>query len=196
MENRTKRNSRKKEKQVTKTAMKEIEKLARVHNLKDFKWMDPRSIIPRHWVRQKCIFGCRSYGQKACCPPEVPSIAECRGMFSEYRYGLFYHLSKKFADPKDRFPWGREVNRQALAFEREVFLAGFHKAFIFTAAPCNICEACQRSKSQCRNPMLARPSLEAFGVDVYTTARKIGYSIHVIKGYEEETDRFGLLLVQ
>jgi predicted metal-binding protein len=192
----SKKEMRKKERKVTKAGMKQIEKLARAHNLKDFKWMDPRTTIPRQWVRNKCIFGCRRYGQKACCPPEVPSVAECKGFFAEYRYGLFYHLTKQFADPKDLFPWAREVNKQVLAFERDVFLSGFHKAFAFTAAPCNLCELCQSTKRECRNPLVARPALEAFGVDVYGTARKMGYSIQVIKGYEEETNRFGLLLVE
>ncbi len=38
---------------MTKAGMKQIEKMARAHNLKDFKWLDPKTIIPRHWVRDK-----------------------------------------------------------------------------------------------------------------------------------------------
>jgi len=181
---------------VTKAAMKQIEKLARAHNLKDFKWLDPKTIIPRHWVREKCVYGCPRYGEKACCPPEVPSVAECKSFFAEYRSGLFYHLTKQFADPKERFPWAREVNKQVLALEREVFLSGFYKVFAFTAAPCNLCELCKNTKRECQNPLVARPTLEAFGVDVYATARRMGYPLQVVKGYEEETNRFGLLLVE
>jgi hypothetical protein len=43
---------------------------------------------------------------------------------------------------------------------------------------------------------VSRPTLEAFGMDVYATAHKMGYPIQVVKGYEEETNRFGLLLVE
>ena len=181
---------------VTKAAMIQIEKLARSHSLGDFNWMDPRTIIPRHWVREKCIYGCPRYGQKACCPPEVPSVTECRELFQEYRSGLFYHIVKTFGDPKERFQWAREVNKRALALEREVFLSGFYKAFVFTAAPCNLCGECKNMKRECRKPLVSRPTLEAFGVDVYATARKMGYSIQVVKGYEEATNRFGLLLVE
>ena len=181
---------------MTKAEMKQIEKLARAHSLGDFKWMDSRTIIPWHWVREKCIYGCPRYGQKACCPPEVPSVAECKAFFAEYRCGLFYHLTKRFGDPKERFHWAREVNKRVLALEREVFLSGFYKAFAFTAAPCNLCEQCKNTKGECRNPLVSRPALEAFGVDVYATAHKMGYPLQVVKGYEEETNRFGLLLVE
>ena len=181
---------------MTKTGTKQLEKLARTHNLKDFKWLDPKSIIPRHWVRAKCVFGCPRYGLKACCPPEVPSVADCKGMFAEYRSGLFFHLAKRFAEPNARFSWAKEVNEQVLALEREVFLSGYYKAFSFTPAPCNLCDPCKNTKRGCRNPLVARPTLEAFGVDVFATARKIGYPVRVLKGYEEETNRFGLLLVE
>ena len=176
--------------------MKQIEKLARAHGLEDFKWMDPRTIIPRHWVREKCIYGCPRYGQKACCPPEVPSVAECKGIFCGIPLRSFLPLNKKFGDPKERFRWAREVNKQVFALEREVFLSGFYKAFAFTAAPCNLCEQCKNTKRECRNPLVSRPTLEAFGVDVYATARKMGYPLQVVKGYKEETNRFGLLLVE
>jgi hypothetical protein len=43
---------------------------------------------------------------------------------------------------------------------------------------------------------VSRPTLEAFGVDVYATAHKMGYPLQVVKGYEEETNRFGLVLVE
>lgn len=181
---------------MTKTSLKQIEKLARAHGLKDFKWLDPKTIIPRHWVRGKCVYGCPRYGKKACCPPDVPSVAECKEFFKEYRFGLFFHLTKQFADPNERFPWAQEVNKQVLALEREVFLAGFYKAFAFTAAPCNLCDPCGNSKRECRNPLVARPTLEAFGVDVYAAARSMGYPIQVVKGYQEETNRYGLLLVE
>jgi predicted metal-binding protein len=181
---------------MTKAVMKQIEKLARAHSLGDFKWMDPRTIVPRHWVREKCIYGCPRYGQKACCPPEVPSVAECKAFFKEYRHGLLYHLTKKFGDPNERFRWARDVNKKAFALEREVFLSGFYKAFTFTAAPCNLCEECKNTRRECRNPLVSRPTLEAFGVDVYATARKLGYPLQVVKGYKEDTNRFGLLLVE
>jgi predicted metal-binding protein len=95
-----------------------------------------------------------------------------------------------------RFSWFREVNRRVLNLEKEVFLSGFYKAFAFPPAPCNLCGRCQESKRECRQPLASRPTLEAFCVDVFATARKMGYEIQVLKGYEEEMNRFGLLLIE
>jgi hypothetical protein len=39
---------RQKEKQMEKTAVNQIEKMARVYHLEDFKWIFPKSIITRH----------------------------------------------------------------------------------------------------------------------------------------------------
>jgi predicted metal-binding protein len=181
---------------LTKAAIKRIEEMAGDHGFGDFKWINPKEIVTGRWVRTKCVYGCPSYGKKACCPPQVPSMDECRNLFNEYQKGLFFHLAKKLKDPKMRYPWTREINKKALAFERDVFLMGFHKAFIFVPSPCNICSECKSQKSECCNPSLARPTLESFCVDVFASARKFGYPIQVLKGYGEEMNRYGALLVE
>ena len=181
---------------MTKAAQRRIEKMARSHDLKDYKWIQPKSIIIGQWVRLKCTYGCPSYGQKGCCPPEVPSVVDCERFFKEYKAGLLFHFAKKFKKPQLRVPWSRELNQRMLDLEKEVFLSGFYKAFVFPHAPCRLCDTCKGTKRECRQPYWARPTLEAFGVDVYATARKRGYPIQVLKGYEQEMNRFGLLLVE
>ena len=95
-----------------------------------------------------------------------------------------------------RFSWFRELNGRVLDLEKELFLSGFHKAFAFLPAPCNLCSRCQASKRECRQPLASRPTLEAFSVDVFSTARKMGYPIQVLSGYEEEMNRFVALLIE
>jgi predicted metal-binding protein len=34
-------------------------------------------------VRMKCMYGCASYGRKACCPPNTPTVAECERFLKE-----------------------------------------------------------------------------------------------------------------
>ena len=176
-------------------AKKGIEKLAVAHGLKDFKWMDPGKIIVGHWVRMKCNFGCPGYGKRRTCPPYLPAVEECLKFFKEYKRGLFFHFVKRFKDPEMRHPWSKEVNQRMLNLEREVFLSGFEKAFMFPQAPCRLCENCPAT-GECLQPYQARPTLEAFGVDVYSTARMLGYPIRVVKDYHEEMNRYGLLLVE
>jgi len=181
---------------VIKNMTNKIGESARDHGFNDFKWINPTEIVTGYWVRTKCAFGCPSYGRKACCPPQLPSLGECQNLFEEYRKGLFFHLTKTFKDPKMRYSWSRGINQKALSLERDVFLMGFHKAFIFLPAPCNVCSECRSEKSECGNPSLARPTLEAYCVDVFATARKFGYPIQVLKGFGEETNRYGALLVE
>jgi predicted metal-binding protein len=176
--------------------MEQIGNAARANGFDDFKWINPQEIVTGHWVRAKCQFGCRFYGRKACCPPEIPSVAECRNLFNEYSKGLLVHLTRAFVDPQERFSWSRDVNPKALTLERDVFLLGFHKAFMFSPTPCNICAECKSSKEECADPSKARPTLEAYCVDVFATARKFGYPIGVLKGFSEETNRYGVLLVE
>ena len=181
---------------MNKAQMKRIEKMAIAHGLKDFKWIRPRAVILGQWVRMKCNFGCPGYGKRGTCPPEVPSVEECKEFFKEYQHGLFFHLAKKFKEPTKRDSWMREWNQRMLDLEREVFLSGYQKAFIFPHAPCRLCKQCTGTQENCRHPYMARPSLESFGVDVYSTARMMGYPIQVLKDYHEEVNRYGLLLVE
>ncbi len=181
---------------MTKEEAKRIERMALRHGLEDFKWIQPKTIITGYWVRAKCQYGCPSYGKKACCPPELPSLADCRRFFGEYKSGILFHFALRLRKPEMRFTWGRKINKKMMDLEKEVFLSGSYKAFVFPANPCRICDQCQKNKRECLNPEIARPTLEGFCVDVYATARKMDYPIQVLKGYEEEMNRFGLLLIE
>jgi predicted metal-binding protein len=181
---------------VLKEEAEAIENLSRTHGFGLFKWIDPREIVTGYWVRTKCIYGCPSYGKRACCPPENPSLGECQSLFAEYQRGLFFHLPIKAGDPQKRHAWARKINGSALALEREIFLKGFHKAFIFLPSPCNLCSDCKGRKNECANPSKARPTLESYCVDVFATARKFGYTINVLQDYEDEMNRYGAILIE
>ena len=62
--------------------------------------------------------------------------------------------------------------------------------------PCNLCEECSTEIHKCKNPKLARPTLEAMGVDVFKTVRDFGFQINVLTDYSQSMDRFGFLLIE
>jgi hypothetical protein len=64
-------------------ARKKAEALLAAHGVDDYTWIDPRRIITAQWVRMKCMYGCASYGRKACCPPNTPTVAECERFLKE-----------------------------------------------------------------------------------------------------------------
>jgi predicted metal-binding protein len=79
--------------------------------------------------------------------------------------------------------------------EREVFLAGYEKAFLLFMDECRICSKCTGSRINCKNLELARPCPEGLGVDVFTTVRAFGYPIEVLTDYQQEMNRYAFLLV-
>ncbi|MBZ5495084.1 MAG: DUF2284 domain-containing protein [Acidobacteriia bacterium] len=173
----------------------DLEALITKHGFTDFKWMNPRDIVVGQWVRMKCMFGCDEYGRTASCPPNVPSVADCRQFFDEYQTGVILHFEKRVAKPEDRHSWSRKVNQKLLKLERAVFLAGYEKAFLLFMDSCCICKDCPGRRDECRQPRSARPSPEAMGVDVFSTVRRYDYPIEVLSGYSQAMHRYAFLLV-
>ena len=162
----------------------------------DFVWIDPKEIVTAQWVRTKCQFGCRNYGIKACCPPNVPPVSECREFFDNYTAAVIFHFPKAFDKPVDRHKWGKEINQGLLSVEREVFFSGYHKSFLLLIAACRICQECTATKEDCKNPESARPTPEGMAVDVYSTVRKYGFPIEVLADYCQIMNRYAFLLIE
>lgn len=175
---------------------KKLEEKFRAHGFTDFRWINPKKIITGHWVRMKCMFGCREYGRTGSCPPNLPSVSECEKFFSEYREALIFHFEKKVAKPEDRFAWTRKTNLKLLKLEREIFLSGYEKAFLLFMDSCNICKECEASREKCKEPKLSRPTPEAMAVDVYATVREAGYPIEVLSEYTQKMNRYAFLMIE
>ena len=177
------------------TDKNQLEKLFNNHGFTDFKWIEPKKIIISQWVRFKCIFGCNSYGKNGTCPPNVPSIPECREFISEYKNIVVFHFEKKLENPEDRQDFSKNLNHKLLKLEREVFLLGNQKAFLLFMDECRICKDCPGNRVDCKNPKSARPNPESLGIDVFTTVRNIGYPIEVLADYSKTMNRYAFLLV-
>jgi predicted metal-binding protein len=173
-----------------------LEALFAKHGYTDFKWIEPAQIVVSQWVRMKCTFGCPDYGRNAACPPNVPSVTECRAFFNEYRTAAVFHFAKSLDKPEQRGVWSRKLNRSLLKLEREVFLSGYQKAFLLFMDCCRICTNCPGARVECKKPELARPSPEAMAVDVFSTVRQWGFPIEVLSDYAQEMNRYAFLLIE
>lgn len=174
----------------------QVQRLVNMAGFPDFRWIDPREIVVDQWVRMKCMFGCDSYGRNASCPPNTPSIPECRVFFDTYRLGVIFHIAHTLADPEERHEWSKGINRRLVELEREVFLAGHHKAFMLFMDNCKLCRDCTSTRASCRNKKSARPSPEAMGVDLFATAQKYGLPLEVLPDYTREMNRYAILLIE
>ncbi len=174
----------------------ELEALFAKHGYTDFKWMKAQDIVVSQWVRMKCMFGCAEYGRNATCPPSVPSVPECRQFFSDYSTAVIFHFEKKVEKAEDRHSWSRGVNLELVKLEREVFIAGYEKAFLLSMDSCCICDDCPGVREECKTPRKARPSPESMAVDVFSTVRRYGYPIEVLSEYSQAMDRYAILLIE
>jgi predicted metal-binding protein len=175
---------------------KRLEELFQDHGYTNYTWINPKKIIVSQWVRMKCMFGCGEYGNAACCPPNVPSVAECVKFFSEYNDAVIFHFRKKVDQPENRHQWSKKVNLKLSKLERKVFLSGYEKTFLLFMDSCSVCANCAAKKEGCKNPKIARPAPEALAVDVYSTVRQFGLPVQVLKDYSEEMNRYAFMLIQ
>ncbi len=173
-----------------------VEELFKKHKYTDFKWIKSSDIVIAEWVRFKCIYGCVSYGKKGSCPPNNPSVSECRDLIKSYEDIIIIHFEKQFDDPEERHNWSKKVNNKLLRLEREVFLAGYHKAFLFFMDECELCKECAIDREKCNNPQYSRPTAEGLAIDVFATVRGCGYPINVVKDYDHKMNRYAFLLVE
>ncbi len=147
-------------------------------------------IVVSNWVLWKCKYGCKYYRHKLTCPPFAPTPEETKLVMAEYSHFLFLRGNASW---KVRYAVGE--------LEKEAFLLGFHKAFALGAGPCMLCDTCVAADSSesCRYPASARPSMEACGIDVFTTAANMGFPIKwqgdISEKKQLEPDVFGALLL-
>jgi predicted metal-binding protein len=159
------------------------------------RWLSAQDVVLARWVRLKCEFGCPSYGHQACCPPNLPPLAECRQLFGEYARIALLHFPLAVPRPEERHQATRAINARLLALEREAFLLGHPKAFALYTDPCHVCPECSPRREECKRLAEARPSPEGLCVDVFSTARRAGLPIQVLTDLGDTMNRYALLLL-
>lgn len=174
---------------------KELNKLFSDHGYSNYCWIDPKKIVVSQWVRMKCMFGCEEYGKNCCCPPNIPSVSECRTFFYEYSTAVIFQFTKRVDRPEDRHLWTKDINLKLLELERATFLAGFERAFLLFMDSCTICKECVGKKELCRNPKSARPGPESMAMDVFSTVKQYKFPISVRTDYSQEMNRYSFLLI-
>lgn len=123
---------------------------------------DPRSHL-------KCRFGCNRWGKFWTCPPHLNLTQEqFLEAFKKYQTAIFIRT----ADPEK----GQKV---ALAVEKEAMLS-YNYQFAFAMVLCVQCDSCSYPES-CRYPHLARPAMDAYGVDIGQTVQQLGLQVEFDK---------------
>ncbi len=179
----------------------------------DFRLIPAHEIEVGDWVRWKCRYGCRGYAKHLSCPPYTPTPDETRKLIKCYEKALVVRFSNVVPDrnvaPKHlhHYLWNaiKMVSDTMFEMERHAFLSGYYKAFAMTALPCTYCDPCIPEEDKildiapkrfCRHQDRVRPSMEACGIDVFATVRKVGYEADVYISPYQKPILFGLLLIE
>ena len=164
-------------------------------------FVDPR-------VTLKCtVPRCHNYGRCANCPPHSFSAAETVAIIDKYRKAILVRWEYKKGLPREEDTLLRRSAYTTLAdIEAAAFYDGYYFACGFSAGSCNRnlcngapCQELEEPLKGCRFPLLARPSMEAVGFDVYRTATAAGWTIYPAGGHCPDVvpslSRMGIVLV-
>jgi len=139
---------------------------------------------------------CGNYGRCYMCPPDVGDIHELmrrlRTFDTAVMYQSVYPLEDSF-DIEGMLAAGKAFNRISRKIHKEALKTLAQPFLHLAAGGCGNCETCaKRENLPCRDPDMALPSLEAYGVDVYQTSANAG--LKYINGANTVT-YFGMLLI-
>jgi predicted metal-binding protein len=163
----------------------------------------------------KCqIPRCFGYGAGAHCPPHALKPEELREVLKKYRWAVLFIkevppevIVRDKATIKERVAAYQEVFKIVSELESLAFYDGHYLAFGFAAGSCRhtFCaqqETCQALEGKrCRFSLLARPSMEAVGIDVYQMVAAAGWDIYPIGSSAKPEDMpkgtlAGIVIVQ
>jgi len=153
-------------------------------NVRDACIISPSDVETAAWVRLKCQFGCSGFGQCLVCPPFTPTPQQMREVLDSYNRAVLIHFTPE-----------AHIKAMIADFEREIFLLGAWKVFGLGAGSCEFCRTCKVQEQDCKYPEQARPSMEACGIDVFTTVKKVGFPIEVVRTMSQCPNFYGLILV-
>jgi predicted metal-binding protein len=186
---------------ISESVFSELRAVAVAGGATQVKQIDPANVVVSQWVRSKCMHGCAMFGKRFTCPPYTPSVEETMAMLQSYHEALLIEFDGLSGQVLKSFTNASEV---AFNLERAAFVAGFDKAFSFGAGFCTLCPECPAgklaepsifSKKECLQPKKARPSMEAAGIDVYSTVRNCGSELKPVKDLKDSFKLFGLTLL-
>jgi len=165
--------------------------------------MDTKQIVTDERVQLKCRYPpCQHYGRNLMCPPFTPSASQFKEYLSRYRRAILVEVEdrvpknikrtlssnekryaelikeKSFLKRYDKWHakvW-RKLHRVVSEVEREAFRRNYYFSLGLGAEHCELCPRCD-VESSCKNPLRARPSMEAVGIDVYRTIKNAGFTL-------------------
>jgi predicted metal-binding protein len=164
--------------------MKKYIRLAKELKMENAVLITPQQVYFDKRALLKCRWGCDSSGiDNLKCGARGTTYDERVEMIRCCTHILFLHSHHS-----------RELTRAALEIERAAFLDGYY--FACAIRCCNFCENCNLEQGKdCPFPEKIRPCDQLFGIDMYKTARQLGFPCQVLQNKDEQQNRYGLVLI-
>jgi predicted metal-binding protein len=152
--------------------------------MKSAHLITPDDIVFDIRVILKCRWGCEEFSEKNIrCHPRYTTHDERIAMVNQYKNILLVHSHD-----------AHELSKALLELESAAFLDGYYFAFVLRY--CRLCKSCATQQGKpCPTPEKIRPCEEAFGIDVYKTARNLGLPCRPLKNEQEKQNRYGFVLL-
>jgi predicted metal-binding protein len=166
-------------------------------------------------ITLKCqIPRCFGYGAGAHCPPNTLKPAELRDLLQKYHWAVLFTLDvppevivREKTTIKERVGAFQKIYKMVSEVESLAFYDGHYLAFGFGAGSCRhtFCgqqDSCLAMEGKrCRFSLIARPSMEAVGIDVYQLVARQGWDIYPIGSSAKPEDMpkgvlAGIVIVQ
>jgi predicted metal-binding protein len=165
--------------------MEKYIQLAKNLNMIDAKLITPNHINFDIRAMLKCRWGCDNFidaNNIKCDAPET-SHEERIAMIKKYNHILMLHSHDAM-----------KLSKAVLEIEKAAFLDGYY--FAFGIRSCSLCKNCNVAKGKpCPTPDKIRPCDQLFGIDVYKTARNLGFPIQVLLKEGDIQNRYGFVLI-
>lgn len=158
------------------------------------KIIKTEDILVDERVTLKCqVPRCFGYGVSAHCPPNTLKPADLRMHLTKYKWAIFFIIDfpsevivRDNSTIKERVAAYQKVFKIVSEIESVAFYDGYYLAFGFAAGTCRhiFCgleKNCLAMEGQrCRFSLIARPSMEAVGIDVFKMVAQAGWEIYPI----------------
>lgn len=138
--------------------------------------IDRTQIVLSEQFRRICESNqCGGYAKCWMCPPYIGPIEELMEKVRSYPHALLYQTIYEIEDSYDiegMFAAGARHAQVSQKLQQEMVTLLKDPFLHLTCGGCHLCETCaKRSEEPCRFPGKALPSLEGYGVDVYSTTK-------------------------
>ena len=146
-----------------------------------------------------------SFRKRFTCPPYAPTPEETAATLQSYQKALLVQFADMQREQLRVEPGRSMIHNVIYGMERNAFLGGYERAFSYEAGPCALCKECPAEKlgapnlfckKECKRPKEARPAMEAAGIDVYSTVRRAGFELHVVRERAQPFSFFGPVLLE